>query len=254
MAKKEEKIEAQQAAEAAAVAQAPSETPNRDKWMANLRGKYGDDLSEEDLYQRSMESYDEEHDSNKRFISEANDLEEIVKANPELGMVFNEIFERGKDGHPEMALRNLPDELKRYVSDPEYGDEEYIASKKQRQEEEAAKKAKDEQTQALREQAFAEVCEEKGIKDTEAALKALQDVFDNPCETLDQCKEQVRAFLKMAEFDGAVAAAEVRGRNANIAEQRRNVPKTAPTAGAGVAPVAAPKQSKTIFDEARDAE
>lgn len=214
MAKVNEQAEAQ-------LAQEPSQTPNFDKWRTNLRNKYGADKSDEELYDLSMSGYDAEHDAAKRYSAEADELESILTANPDLAGVFAEIFTRGKDGNPAGALRNLPPDLKRYITDENYGDEEYLADRKKNEEETAAKKAKDEQTQTLRAQAFEEVCKEDGIADPEAALKALQDVFENPCETLEQCKEQVRSFLKMADYDNAVEAAEVRGRNANIAAQRK---------------------------------
>ncbi len=202
-------------------AQEPSQTPNYDKWRANLRSKYGDDKSDEELYDLSMSGYDAEHDAAKRYSAEAMELESILSANPDLAGVFAEIFTRGKDGNPAGALRNLPPDLKRYITDENYGDEEYLADRKKKEEDAVVKKAKDEQTQALREQAFDEVCKEDGIADPEAALEALQGVFNNPCETLEECKEQVRAFLKMVDYDNAVEAAEVRGRNANIAAQRK---------------------------------
>jgi hypothetical protein len=197
------------------------QTPNFDLWHANMRGKYGDDKTDEELYALSMSGYDAEHDAVKRYSAEAEELENILAANPDLAGVFAEIFTRGKDGNPAGALRNLPDELKRYITDENYGDEEYLADRKAKEEEATAKKAKDEQTQALREQAFEEVCKEDGVVEPEAALEALQGVFNNPCETLEQCKEQVRSFLKMVDYDNAVEAAEVRGRNANITAQRK---------------------------------
>ena len=201
--------------------QEPSQTPNFDKWRSNLRSKYGEDKSDEELYDLSMSGYDAEHDAAKRYNAEATELESIISANPDLATVFAEIFTRGKDGNPAGALRNLPPDLKRYITDENYGDEEYLADRKKKEEEATAKKAKDEQTQSLREQAFEDVCKEDGVADPEAALQALQGVFDNPCETLDQCKEQVRSFLKMVDYDNAVEAAEVRGRNANITAQRK---------------------------------
>lgn len=225
MATKDEKLEAQQEAEATANAvsgtQTPSETPNRDKWFANMRGKYGEDKSEEELYDLSSQGYDAEHEANKRYAEEALQLEDILKDNPELGTVFSEIFERGKDGNPAGALRNLPDELKRYITDENYGDEAYLADKKAREEEAAAKDERDKKIEELRTRAFEEVCNEDGIADPEAALAALKGVFENPCETLEQCKEQARAFLKMVNYEDAVEAAKVQGRNENIVTQRK---------------------------------
>ena len=186
-------------------AQEPSQTPNFDKWRTNMRGKYGEDKTDEELYALSMSGYDTEHDAVKRYSAEATELEDILSANPD----------------PAGALRNLPPELKRYITDENYGDEAYLADKKAREDEAATQKEKDGKIQSLREQAFDEVCQEDGVADPEAALEALKGVLENPCETLDQCKEQVRAFLKMVDYDNAVEAAEVRGRNASITAQRK---------------------------------
>lgn len=216
MAKETEKKEEPQVP-----AQEPSQTPNFDKWRANMRTKYGEDKSDEELYDLSMSGYDTEHEASKRYSAEAAQLEDILTANPDLAGVFSEIFTRGKDGNPAGALRNLPPELKRYITDESYGDEAYLADKKAREDEAAAQKEKDGKIQSLREQAFDEVCQEDDVADPEAALEALKVVLFNPCETLDQCKEQVRAFLKMVDYDNAVEAAEVRGRNASIAAQRK---------------------------------
>lgn len=200
-----------------------SQTPNFDKWRNNLRNKYGSDKTDEELYDLSMAGYDTEHDAAKRYSEEASELEDILTANPDLAGVFSEIFTRGKDGNPAGALRNLPPELKRYITDENYGDEAYLADKKARETADAEKAEKDSKIESLREQAFEEVCKEDGIADPEAALEALKGVFENPCETLEQCKEQARSFLKMVDYDNAVEAAEVRGRNANITAQRKKI-------------------------------
>lgn len=238
MAKKEQLVETQQAAESAAAAQTPSATPNRDKWLANLKAKYGEDKTDEELYDLSMSGYDADHDAVKRYNEEATELQDILNENPDLAGVFSEIFERGKDGNPAGALRNLPPELKRLITDEEYGDEAYLADKKAREDAEFEEKTKADHIEEMREQAFSEVLQENGITgedEVKATLEAIQSVLMNPCEDLEQCKEQARAFLKMVGYDSAVKAAEIRGRNANIAEQRRSVPKTTPQgSGAGV--------------------
>lgn len=228
MAKKEEQMAATQAAEA----QPASATPNRDKWMANLRGKYGEDKTDEELYGLSMDGYDSDHEAVKRYNDEANEFAARVEENPEIGAIFAGILDRS-------------------LTDENYGDNEMLseyASRKKTKDAAAAETAQKEELDARRAQAFTEVCTEDGIADPEAALNELQAIFENPCETLEQCKEQARAFLKMVSYDSAVQAAEVRGRNANIAEQRRSVPKTAPQgAGAGIS--AQPSSATDIFGE-----
>mgnify|MGYP006916034883 CR=1 FL=1 len=227
-----------------------SEFPNRDKFLSNLRKKHGEDKSDEELYDLAMSGYDTEHEANKRYNDEANTFAEIVNSNPDLAIVFNEIFERGKDGNPELALLHMKPNFKRLMTDNNYGSDEYLAEKERLAKEESDKSAKDSQIQKLREQAFDEVCQEDNIQDPDAALKALKDIFNNPCETLEQCKEQLRSFMKMASYDAAVQAAEVRGKNGLIQEQRRNVPQQgAPNNGTG-----ASQQSnrKSIYSDIAD--
>lgn len=238
---------------------AATNTTNRDKWLQNMRGKYPDVQDEDELYARSMEGYDIEHDAVKRYSEEANTLSEILTENPDLAGVFSDIFERGKNGNPAGALRNLPPELKRYITDDEYGDEAYLADRKKRADEEKAKANKDSRVAQLREQAGAEVMQELGMSEEDfiAALDAIGEVVNNPCETLEQCKEQLRAFLKMVNYDTDVATAETRGRNANITAQRRkSLGSTDGMAngGSAAASVTPKRKRQSIFDVARDAE
>ena len=228
-----------------------SESPNRDTFLSNLRKKHGEDKSEEELYGLAMSGYDTEHEANKRYNDEANTFAEIINSNPDLAVVFNEIFERGKDGNPELAFLHMKPNFKRLMTDDNYGSDEYLAEKERLAKEESDKSAKAEKTQKLREQAFDEVCQEDGIQDPEAALDALEGIFNNPCETLEQCKEQVRSFLKMASYDAAVQAAEVRGRNANIEEQRRSVPKQGAPSGGGTGTGQQPSR-KSIYSDIAD--
>lgn len=250
MAKENEQLQ-QQAANAS--------TTNRDKWIQNMRGKYPDVQDEDELYARSMEGYDMEHEAVKRYNEETNTLNEILNENPDLAGVFSEIFERGKDGNPAGALRNLPPELKRYITDEEYGDEAYLADRKKRADEEKAKADKDSRVKQLREQAGAEVMQELNMSEEDfiAALDAIGKVINNPCETLDQCKEQLSAFLNMVNYDTDVATAETRGRNANIIAQRRRAANRSDgmaNSGSAAASVQPKRKGQTIFDVARDAE
>ena len=57
MAKEQEKLEGQEP-----VAEV-SLTPNRDKMLENLRGKYGADKSDEDLFDLAMKGYDADHEA-----------------------------------------------------------------------------------------------------------------------------------------------------------------------------------------------
>ena len=216
MAKEEEKVAMEQAQQAEPAAA----STNRDKWLQNMRAKYPEIEDEDALYEASMNGYDAEHEANKRFRAETEAFDEAIRNSPELADVYAWIFEHKDDGKAAMAMRMLPPELKRYTWDESYGDEEYLADRQKRIDEEKAQSERDAKLQEMREQAFVEVCKEDDIKDPAAALEALRGIFENPCENLDQCKEQARAFLKMINYDSAVEAAEVRGRNEQIEAKR----------------------------------
>ena len=69
--------------------------------------------------------------------------------------------------------------------------------------------------------------------------------------TEEEAERQVENMFRVLDFDPAVEAAEIRGKNATIEEQRRNEPTTKPTGGAGVTTTTRPKASRGIFDIAR---
>lgn len=202
MAKENEQLEAQQAAAQAAAA---SETPNYNTWRKNMRSKYGEDKTDEELYALSMSGYDTEHEAAKKYTAEAEDFAMAVKENPAIGEIFAGILDH-----------SLTDE--NYSEHPELA--EYADRKKKKDEEAASQQAQEELNQR-RADAFEAVCEEDNIADPEGALAAIQEVLNNPCETIEQCKDQVRAFLRMVNYDADIEAARVQERNANIVTKRK---------------------------------
>lgn len=202
MAKENEQLEAQQTAEQAAAA---SQTPNYDTWRNNMRAKYGDDKTDEELYGLSMSGYDTEHEAAKKYAAEAEDFANAVKENPAIGEIFAGILDR-----------SLTDE--NFTENPELA--EYAERKKKKDEEASQQQAQDELNQR-RADAFDAVCAEDNIADPEGALAAIQEVLTNPCETIEQCKDQVRAFLRMVNYDADIEAARVQERNANIVAKRK---------------------------------
>lgn len=209
MARKNENLE-----QAIASEQAPS-TPNRDRWLENMRGKYPDIENEDDLYARSMEGYDAEHDFAKQQREENASLNELITSNPELARFYNEMFERGKEGHPEMALLNVGDLLKAYITG-EMTSDEYIAEKEKRSQAESEQQKKLEAQNAV----FTAWCEKKGYDPEEWATRAAEKLF-TPMANHELAEAQFDAIDKMLNYDDDVEAAEVRGRNANISSQRR---------------------------------
>lgn len=194
-----------------------SKTPNRDRWLANMRVKYPDVENEDDLYARSMEGYDTEHDFAKQQREENASLNELITSNPELARFYNEMFERGKDGHPEMALLNIGDLLKAYITG-EMTSDEYIAEKEKRSQAESEQQKKLEAQNAV----FTAWCEKKGYDPEEWATRAAEKLF-TPMANHELAEAQFDAIDNMLNYDDDVEAAEVRGRNANISSQRRRM-------------------------------
>ena len=239
MAKENEKIEQQ----AAAAAQAPaSETPNRDKWTANMRAKYGEDLSEDELYGKSMEGYDTEHEYAKKNREQAKNLDGIMKQYPEVADMYINLA----DGNVGAAILNIGDLVDAYRKG-EIDDEGYKAEVEKR------KKDKEELDGkiAAEKEALQAWCEKKGY-DFNEWIKRLDEVLLSPLGSYALAEAQFEAFDKMMNYDDAVAAAEVRGKNAKIKEEKRNHPagdNTLPrNSGTAASAAAAPKkQSRGIF-------
>ena len=220
--------------------------PNEQAWfdgMSNHRPDLNGDR--EALFEAAKKGYDDQHEFLKRYQRESDELAETLSGNDDLRELFCEIFERGKDGHPELALLHVQPMLKKLLSG-EATTEEYLKEK-----ERIAKEAEDAKARKkMQEDAFEAVCAEEGIDPDETA-KAMKEALNNPCETEEQCKDQVRMFLKMLNYDAAVEAARVEGRNAKIKEQRRqNLGKRNPSQSA--AAPAAPANTKSTLSSIAD--
>lgn len=222
-----------------------SSSPNEDLFMGNMGKKYPD-KSREEIFGLAMSDYDADHEYVKRSQAEAQDLSDILASNDDLNNMFSEIFSRGKDGHPELALVHLKPLMKKYISG-ELSSDEYLAAV-QAEEESAAAKTKLGQMQ---EEAFQEECEARGW-DVEETLQKLADIFQKECKTKEDCRAQVQEYFKILDYDPAVEAAEVRGRNTRIArEQREHTPETPAPSTSAPAPHA-PKKTGMTFSEMAD--
>ena len=193
------------------------ENPNEQEWFASMEEAYPDLKGDrEALFKASKEGYDKQHAYYKKAVAEQEQLNAILESDPDLNAMFMEIFDRGKGGHPILAvLRHARPLVKQYLNG-EIDDEEFIALMKREEESNAALKRKQEMQQA----AFVKECEERGW-DVEETLTKLNEVMNGPCETEEQCREQVRNIFKILDYDPAVAAAEVRGKNSKITEEKR---------------------------------
>lgn len=215
MAKKDENLEAQQAAEAAANAaaetQTPSETPNRDKWFANMRGKYGEDKSEEELYDLSSKGYDEEHEYAKQQRADIDAFANSIKDYPELAAFYSE----AAAGNIGSAILNLGDLMDAYRKG-EIDDEKYRNAVAER------KAADDEKNSkiAAQKEVFEKWCKDKGYDPEEWIAKAEEMLF-KPMASYALAEAQFDAIDKMLNYDEDVEAAKVQGRNENIVTQRK---------------------------------
>ena len=239
MAKENEQMNAQTQTPEPPAAPA-SETPNRDKLLGGLRGKYGD-LSDEELYGKAMEGYDSDHQYRKKSSAEAESLNALLQSDENLNDFFVDLFTFGKEGKPWKAMARIKPLMQQYING-EITDEEYEAEAKRIADADAKTKRVAEMAKA----AFDAECQERGWDPAET-MEKLNALINHDCETEEECREQVKNMFRILDYEPAVAAAEVRGKNENIAEQRRNVPKTAPKGGAGVGAPTAPKRSRGIF-------
>lgn len=253
MAKKEEQMKEQQAAEAAAQAAAntPSATPNQDKWRENMRAKYPDAADDEALYEASMRGYDEEHDFAKQQRADIDAFTNSIKDYPELASFYSEVAQ-GNIGAAILNIGNLIDAYRSgEIDDAKY--KEQVAARKKEADDAAAAKETEQAELAEQNRVFEEWCSKKGY-DPEDWMARAEELLFGPMAQRKMTESVFDAIDKMINYDAAVEAAEVRGRNANIQEQRRSMPKTsAPAGGAGIGTNAA-TGGGDIFSEIANSE
>lgn len=232
-------------------AAAPTTPSSKDAWTSGIRAKnpYLAEDDEEGLYKAAMDGYDKEHEYAKKMRDENGRLQEAIEASPEIAAFMGEVYERGKDGHPEMAFHALGDLIKAYATG-EITSEEYLAEKEKRS------KAESEKAKRLeaQDEAFVKWCEEKGY---------------DPKEWMDKANE--RLFSKMSEFnaDGALfdvldnmlnyegdvndarESGRVQGRNESIAAKMEKEQKNDGLINGsrgGAAPIETPQEEEDKFD------
>lgn len=195
------------------------ETPNYKRWREGIM-KNNPNLTEdsdmEDFYAASSAGYDAEHDYAKKEREEVAKLRGLLTEHPELANFFDSVV-NAEDGDLGAAFLNLGELIKAYATG-EIDSAAYKAGREeaQRKESEIADKS------AAQVAAYEQVCEEMGVDPEETSL-ALQEKLFNPMATYEMSKELWRSLINMLNYDDDVAAAEVRGRNANIAAQRRKI-------------------------------
>lgn len=217
MAKEEEMKNALDEEMNEAPSQEVEETPTsaRETFMSNLRKKYPDinPDDEEGLYGAAMSGYDKEHDYAKTMRDQSARLGEAMQASPEVSSFMAEVYERGAEGHPELAFLNFGDLLKSYLNG-DIDEGEYVAAKEKASKEEADKAAKIEEQNEV----YKQWCEEKGYDPDEWMEQASEKIF-NRMSSYELGKEQFDAFDKMMHYDEDVASAEESGRAAGRNEK-----------------------------------
>lgn len=238
MAKEQEQLEEQKEAEQVA---ATSQTPNYDTWRNNMHGKYGKDKSDEELYALSMSGYDSEHEYAKKSRKQAEDAKRFIEADENVNNFLIDFWEWGGKGKAWKAFLHLQPLWRQYING-EIQDEEFEAELRRMNE----AYEKEERIKQMAANAFDRVCEKRGI-DPEETRQKLNDLLFREVETDEEAEQQVENMFRVLDFDSAVAAAETRGRNTTISEERRKVPTSSPKGGAGVTPRQATTRNRGIF-------
>jgi hypothetical protein len=195
------------------------ETPNFKKWKAGIM-KRNPNLTEEsdmeDFYAASSAGYDSEHDYAKKQRAEVESLRETLTAHPELADFMDAAY-NAKDGDLGAAILNLG-EVTRAYANGEIDSPAYKAGMEEKKRKEAEVKEKS----ALQAVAFEDACKELGV-DPEETAQALTEKLFNPMAAYELTKEVWGNLIKMLNYDDDVAAAEVKGRNANIMAKRKKL-------------------------------
>lgn len=228
---------------------APSVTPNEDLFMENLGKKYPDLAgNREAIFGKSMEDYDKEHEYAKKGRKQADEIKGYFQADENVNNFFVDLMEWGPKGKAWKAFLNLRPIWRQYMNG-ELQDEEFEAALRDME----ANYAEIERKKEMAANAFDAVCEERGWDPEETKVK-LNDLIAKEVENEDEAKEQVRQMFRILEFDDAVAAAEIRGRNSKIKEEKRNHPAGADTLPRnGGSPAGGSAPTRSLLGQAADA-
>lgn len=212
MAKKNEQIDV--VAEQEIIA-----TPNFNKWKEGIM-KNNPDLTEdsdmEDFYAASSAGYDAEHDYAKKEREDLEKIHAIFAEHPELANFMDSVLNAEGNDLGE-AIFNLGELITGYAT----GEIDSAAYKravdsKKKQEKEIEEKS------AIQAAAFEDACKEMGVDPNETAQELMQKLF-NPMSAYELTTEVWKNLINMLSYDDDVAAAEIKGRNANIVAQRKKV-------------------------------
>lgn len=193
---------------------AVSQTPERDAWLAGMKGKYpdlGDD--EEALYKASREGYDREHKLNKDNAEDYGKIYDAIQRSPETASFISRLTNPEEGARPEEAFAEFGDELRQLIA----GEIDAPAYREKMAAKESEKAAKDEADKAAGE-AYVAACEELGL-DPEKAEQDIIAKYGKDGQWMAS-KDFFTALLKSLTYDDDMAAAELRGRNAQVTERK----------------------------------
>ena len=194
-------------------------TPNFERWKAGVM-KNNPNLTEdsdmEEFYAASSAGYDAEHDYAKKERAEVEKFHGMLTKHPEMASFYDSVV-NAEDEDLGEAFLNLGELTKAYATG-EIESAKYAEGmkEKKRKEEEIATKS---EAQAA---AFEKACDEMGVDPTETADALMEKLF-NPMAAYELSIDLWKNLINMLNYDDDVAAAEVRGKNANIMAKRKKL-------------------------------
>ncbi len=214
--------------ETAVNATPPPAKTKRQTWEENMRAKYPGIEDEDALYGTAMDSYDAEHDANKRYTEDNKRAFELLTQNPDVANFIGAI----------LSGESLPNAMVQ-LSDLiglEEGSEEYAAytqgveNRKAKKTERETAYAKFEENMNVMKQNFQEFAEEEGLSD-EDANAFIEDFsnFENRFFNGEFTKEDFRRYYNAFNYDDDMKIAREQGavdaRNEAIVNKRKKIKK-----------------------------
>lgn len=80
----------------------------KDQWLANVRGKYGDDLSEDELYTKVGADFDAEKSYASGARDERKKLQEAIDSNPEIAAFMQKVADGASVSE---AAKDIPEDM-----------------------------------------------------------------------------------------------------------------------------------------------
>ncbi len=144
---------------------------NRQKWEQGLRRKYPEQSfeNEDDLFAASMNGYDQEHDTNKRFVADNKKLYEILNSNPGVSLFISALM--GGES-PARAFSYLQEQLDGLSDGDEAFNEEYLNAVNEYKKQRESEAAHNEKVLANKEsaaQSLKDFAAEKGMDENQLA-------------------------------------------------------------------------------------